>query len=173
MQPLASGINDWQRNLEKLGITLKARLVDFALYRRRLQQYDFDMVAIVDGNFTLPQGSEMAALFGSKSADDPGNSNYRGVKSRAADALIEAMNRASTMQELRDAARALDRVVMWSFWQIPDLYSGVENVSHWDKFGKPQTMAHYFRADTLISGYIEHGPWPLWTWWIKSPKKEA
>jgi len=173
MQPLASGINDWQRNLEKLGITLKARLVDFALYRRRLQQYDFDMVAIVDGNFTLPQGSEMAALFGSKSADDPGNSNYRGVKSRAADALIEAMNRASTMQELRDAARALDRVVMWSFWQIPDLYSGVENVSHWDKFGKPETMAHYFRADTLINGYIEHGPWPLWTWWIKSPKKEA
>ena len=173
MQPLASSINDWQRNLEKLGITLKARLVDFALYRRRLQQYDFDMVAIVDGNFTLPQGSEMAALFGSKSADDPGNSNYRGVKSRAADALIEAMNRASTMQELRDAARALDRVVMWSFWQIPDLYSGVENVSHWDKFGKPETMAHYFRADTLINGYIEHGPWPLWTWWIKSPKKEA
>ena len=173
MQPLASSINDWQRNLEKLGITLKARLVDFALYRRRLQQYDFDMVAIVDGSFTLPQGSEMAALFGSKSADDPGNSNYRGVKSRAADALIEAMNRASTMQELRDAARALDRVVMWSFWQIPDLYSGVENVSHWDKFGKPETMAHYFRADTLINGYIEHGPWPLWTWWIKSPKKEA
>jgi peptide/nickel transport system substrate-binding protein/microcin C transport system substrate-binding protein len=95
------------------------------------------------------------------------------VKSRAADALIEAMNRAATMQDLRDAARALDRVVMWSFWQIPDLYGGVENVSHWDKFGKPQTMAHYFRADTLIGGFIEHGPWPLWTWWIKSPEKKA
>ena len=173
MQPLASPINDWQRNLEKLGITMKARLVDFALYRRRMQQYDFDMVAIVDGSFTLPQGSEMVAIFGSKSADDPGNSNYRGVKSRAADALIEAMNRAATMQELRDAARAFDRVVMWNFWQIPDLYGGVENVSHWDKFGKPKTMAHYFRADTLISGFIEHGPWPLWTWWIKSPEKKA
>ena len=173
MQPLPSAINDWQRNCEKLGIELKDRLVDFALYRRRLQQYDFDMVTIVDGFFTLPQGTELAAIFGSKSADDPGNSNFRGVKSRAADALIETMNRAATMQELRDAARTLDRVVTWNFWQIPDLYSGVENVSHWDKFGKPATMAQYFRADTLISGFIEHGPWPLWTWWDKSRALKA
>jgi ABC-type oligopeptide transport system substrate-binding subunit len=142
--------------------------VDFALYRRRLQEYDFDMVTIAEGSFTLPQGAELAALYGSKSFADPGNSNYRGVNSRAADALIEAMNRAATMPELRDAARAFDRVVTWSFWQIPDLYLGVENVSHWNRFGKPKIMAKYFRADTIISGFIEHGPWPLWTWWDKS-----
>lgn len=168
MQPQASSVVDWQRNLQKLGITMKVRLVDFALYRRRLEQYDFDMVAIVDGNFTLPQATELAATFGSKSFAETGNSNYRGVKSRVADALIEAMNRASTMQELRDAARAFDRVVTWNFWQIPDLYLGVENVSHWNKFGKPAVPARYFRADTMISGFIEHGPWPLWTWWDKS-----
>jgi peptide/nickel transport system substrate-binding protein/microcin C transport system substrate-binding protein len=158
-------INAWQRNLEKLGIELKERLVDYALFRRRLEQYDFDMVTIVEGRFTLPQAAELAAFFGSKSAEEQGNNNTRGVKSRVADALIEAMNRADTMQELRDAARALDRVVMWNFWQIPDLYLGAENVSHWDKFGKPATMAQYFAADTLVSGFIEHGPWPLWTWW--------
>jgi peptide/nickel transport system substrate-binding protein/microcin C transport system substrate-binding protein len=168
MQPQASAINDWQRNLQKLGIKLTDRLVDFALYRRRLQEYDFDMVTIAEGSFTLPQGAELAALYGSKSFADPGNSNYRGVNSRAADALIEAMNRAATMPELRDAARAFDRVVTWSFWQIPDLYLGVENVSHWNRFGKPKIMAKYFRADTIISGFIEHGPWPLWTWWDKS-----
>jgi microcin C transport system substrate-binding protein len=167
MQPLASSVVDWQRNLQKLGITMKVRLVDFALYTRRLEQYDFDMVAIVDGNFTLPQAAELSAIFGSKSFAEPGNNNLRGVSSRAADALIEAINRASTMQELRDAARAFDRVVTWSFWQIPDLYSGVENVSHWNKFGKPAVMARYFRADTVIYGFIEHGPWPLWTWWMK------
>ena len=167
MQPQASSVVDWQRNLQKLGITMKVRLVDFALYRRRLQQYDYDMVAIVDGSFTLPQAAELSALFGSKSFAEQGNGNYRGVNSRAADALIEAMNRANTMQELRDAARAFDRVVTWSFWQIPDLYSGVENVSHWNKFGKPAVIARYFRADTLSGGFIEHGPWPLWTWWMK------
>ncbi len=167
MQPQASSVVDWQRNLQKLGITMKVRLVDFALYTRRLVQYDFDMVAIVDGNFTLPQAAELSAIFGSKSSAEPGNNNLRGVNSRAADTLIEAINRASTMQELRDAARAFDRLVTWSFWQVPDLYSGVENVSHWNKFGKPTVMARYFRADTLIYGFIEHGPWPLWTWWMK------
>ena len=167
MQPQAASNVDWQRNLKKLGITLKDRIVDFALFRRRLQQYDFDMVTIAEGPFTLPEGSTMSAIYGSKSFADPGNSNFRGVNSPVADALIEALNRASTMQELRDAARAFDRVVTWNFWQIPDLYSGVENVSHWDKFGKPKVMAKYFRADTLISGFIEHAPWPLWTWWMK------
>ncbi len=168
MMPLVQSINDWQRNLEKLGIRMKDRLVDFALYSRRLRQYDFDMVGIVEGTFTLPQAADMLAAFGSKSADEQGNSNYRGVKSRAADALIEAMARAGTLEQLRDAARAFDRVVMWSFWQIPDLYGSDEKVSHWNKFGKPAVSADYFRADTLISGFVEFGPWPLWCWWDKS-----
>ena len=173
MQPQASSNVDWQRNLQKLGIRLIDRVVDFALYRRRLQQYDFDMVTIAEGPFTLPEASTLSGLYGRKSFGEQGNSNFRGVNSRVADALIEAINRATTMQELRDAARAFDRVVTWSFWQIPDLYSGVENVSHWNKFGKPAVMARYFRADTLISGFVEHGPWPLWTWWDKSLDKKA
>jgi microcin C transport system substrate-binding protein len=173
MQPRASAINDWQSNLNKLGIKMKDRLVDFALYRRRLQQYDFDMVTIVEGRFTLPQASDVITTYGSKSADEPGNNNFRGVKSRAADALIAAMGRANTLAELRDASRALDRVVMWNFWQIPDLYSGREPISMWTKFGRPKVMAHYFQADTLISGFTEHAPWPLWTWWDKSLEKKA
>ena len=147
--------------------------MDFALYRRRLEQYDFDMVTIAEGPFTLPEGATLSALYGSKSFAEPGNSNYRGVNSRVADVLIEAINRAETLQALRDAARAFDRVVMWSFWQIPDLYTDVEKVSHWNKFGKPHVMAKYFRADTLISGFVEHAPWPLWTWWDKSLDKKA
>ncbi|MBI5718311.1 MAG: ABC transporter substrate-binding protein [Burkholderiales bacterium] len=165
MQPLASSVVDWQRNLKKLGIEMRVRLVDFALYRRRLQQYDFDTAALVEGRFTLPQGAELAASYGSKSADDPGNNNFRGVKSRAVDALIEAMNRADSLPALRDAARALDRVIMWNFWQIPDLWQAQEPISYWNKFGSPKVTAHYYQADTLISGFIEHGPWPLWTWW--------
>ena len=173
MQPLPSAINDWQSNLNKLGVKMNDRLVDFALFSRRLRQYDFDMVTIVEGRFTLPQGAEVGSSYGSKSADEPGNNNYRGVKSRAADAMIEAMNRANTMAELRDASRAMDRIVMWNFWQIPDLYSGREPISMWTKFGRPKVMAHYFQADTLISGFIEHAPWPLWTWWDKSLEKRA
>ena len=168
LMPLVQPINDWQRNLAKLGIRLNDRLVDFALYSRRMRQYDFDMAGIVEGSFTLPQASDMLAAFGSKSADEPGNGNYRGVKSRAADALIDAMARANTLQELRDAARAFDRVVMWNFWQIPDLYTAEEKISHWNKFGKPAVSAHYFQADELRAGFVAFAPWPLWTWWDKS-----
>jgi len=167
MQPQASSNVDWQRNLRKLGINLKDRIVDFALYRRRLQQYDYDMCTIAEGEFTLPEASTLSGLYGSKSFAEQGNNNFRGVNSKVADALIQAIDRAGTLQELRDAARAFDRVATWSFWQIPDLYAGVENVSHWNKFGKPKVMAKYFRADTLISGFVEHAPWPLWTWWMK------
>jgi len=90
------------------------------------------------------------------------------VKSRAADALIDAMNKADSIASLRDAARALDRVATWSFWQIPDLYSGVENISHWTKFGIPKVLPKYFRADDMQTLFAGFGPWPLWTWWDKS-----
>ncbi len=156
---------DWVQNCKKLGIELKQRAVDYALFSRRLRQYDFDMVTIAEGAFTLPDAAELTASCGSKAADEEGNSNFRNIKSRAVDALLQVMANAATLEQLRDAARALDRVVTWNFWQIPDLYQSVEQVSHWNRFGKPAKAADYFRADTLISGFTEHGPWPLWTWW--------
>lgn len=167
LTPRDGGLDDWQRNLDKLGVKLEDRVVDFALYRRRLENYDFDMVTIVEGDFTLPSASDMATLYGSKAADEKGNNNFRGVKSRAADALIEAMARARSLQDLTDASRAFDRVVMWNFWQVPDLFANTENVSYWNRFGIPRVQAKYFAADTLISGFTEFAPWPLWTWWAK------
>jgi peptide/nickel transport system substrate-binding protein/microcin C transport system substrate-binding protein len=168
LTPRESGIEDWQRNLKKLGATLKERVVDFALYRRRLEKYDYDMIVIVEPDFTLPSAADLQAAYGSKSAGEEGNNNFRGVKSRAADALIEAIARAGTMEQLRDAARAFDRVAMWSFWQVPELYLNTENISVWNKFGMPKVQARYFAADFIISGFQEHGPWPLWCWWDKS-----
>ena len=103
----AGRMTDWQANLEKLGITLKERNVDFALYRRRLEEYDFDVITIAGGDFTLPDATGLLTAFGSKSADEKGNNNFRGVKSAAADHLIKLMAEAKTLEELRDAARAL------------------------------------------------------------------
>ena len=161
LTPREGGLADWIQRLEKLGITLKERVVDFALYRRRLEAYDFDMITIVEGEFTLPNPTSLATLYGSKSADEPGNNNFRGVKSRAVDHIIAVMGKATTMGELRDAARALDRIVMWSFWQVPDLYLSTENASYWARFGIPAVQPKHFSIDTDLG----HGPWPLWTWW--------
>jgi peptide/nickel transport system substrate-binding protein/microcin C transport system substrate-binding protein len=162
---------DFQRNLEKLGIAMKERIVDFALYRRRLEQYDFDLIVIVEGDFTLPSAADLSASYGSKSADEPGNGNYRGIKSRAVDRLIEAIGSATTMDELRTTARALDRVVMWNFWQIPQVNLSDEQVSYWNRFGIPAVSAKYFVADSYPSS--SSAPWPLWTWWSKDTKDVA
>lgn len=169
LEPNQTGrVIDWQRNLERLGITMKERLVDYSLYRRRLEMFDFDVVTIVNQDFTLPRASDMANLFGARAADLQGSNNWRGVKSPAMDRLIQAMEDAGTFDELRDASRALDRVAMWSFWQSPQVYSNTEQVSYWNRFGIPKTVPHHFRADLLIYGYTEYAPWPLWTWWDKS-----
>jgi peptide/nickel transport system substrate-binding protein/microcin C transport system substrate-binding protein len=166
LNPGEGGRNtEWEANLEKLGITMKERNVDFALYRRRLEQYDFDMVTIVGGDFTLPDATGLTTTFGSKSADEPGNNNLRGVKSAAADALLKAMSEAKTLDELRDAARAFDRVVMWSYWQVPDLFAADERSSYWNRFGMPKNRPKFFTIDTG-SGFFA---WPLETWWISDP----
>jgi peptide/nickel transport system substrate-binding protein/microcin C transport system substrate-binding protein len=173
LSPREGGMPDWQALLKKLGITMKERVVDFALYRTRLQKYDYDMVAIAGGDFTLPDASALAAILGSKSADEEGNNNFRGVRSPAVDALIAAIGRAETMGELRDASRALDRVVTWSFFQIPDLYNNLENASFWNRFGIPAVQAKFFNIDTYFSALNEFGPWPLWTWWLKELEGKA
>jgi microcin C transport system substrate-binding protein len=166
LEPGSAGrMIDFQRNLEKLGIAMKERIVDFALYRRRLEQYDFDLIVIVEGDFTVPSAADLTSSYGSKSADEPGNNNFRGVKSPAVDKLLEAMGSATTLNELRTASRALDRVVMWNFWQIPQVYVSEEQISYWNRFGIPTVQAQYFGADSYPSA--SSAPWPLWTWWMK------
>ena len=171
MKPGEGGNNmpEWRTNLEKLGGTLKFREVDYALYRRRLQEYDFDMVSIALPRFTLPRVAELASQYSSKSADEKGNNNFRGVKSAAVDSLLLTMANAATLEDLRTAAQALDRVVMWNFWQVPDLFISNERVSYWDKFGLPAVRPQYY---TIQSPNDEQPAWPITTWWIKDAAQQ-
>ena len=163
-------MNPWRRNLEKLGIKMPDRKVDYALFNRRLTEFDFDMVTIVEPPFTLPEVANYVGLYGSQAADEKGSNNFRGVKSKAADHALAAMSAATTMEEFRDACRALDRIVTWNYWQVPELYSNFEDASYWNKFGMPAVQARYFQID----GPPTNTPllaWPLVTWWIKDPAK--
>ena len=167
-----SRLKAWAHNLDKLGITLNVRNVDFALYSRRLEEYDFDVITIAGTSFGLPSPADYVSIYGSKSADEKGNNNFRGVKSAAVDRLIQAMDQAKTMEELRDATRALDRVIMWSYWQIPELYADIEPMSYWDKFGMPARRPLFFTADLPPDDDWQLA-WPLVTWWIKDPALRA
>ena len=154
----------WRKNLEKLGVVMKLRRVDFALYRKRLEVYDYDFVAIASGSFTLPSPIDYIDVLGSKAADEPGGNNFRGVKSPVVDALVEAMNRAKTLDALRDACRALDRVVMHEHWQVPDLYSSSYRASYWNRFERPKKMPLYYTVDSALQPLPA---WPITTWWPK------
>ncbi|RZS58118.1 extracellular solute-binding protein [Sphaerotilus mobilis] len=165
LEPSQPGRNtDFQHNLSKLGIEFKERVVDFALYRRRLETYDYDLITIVEGDFTLPSATDLKAGFGSATVDEPGGNNFRGVKSPAVDALIQAIADAKDIAQLRTAARALDRIVMWNHWQIPELYLSKERVSYWNRFGKPAVQPGYISIDG-------GEPWPLWTWWVEREQR--
>jgi peptide/nickel transport system substrate-binding protein/microcin C transport system substrate-binding protein len=157
---------EWGRNLEKLGVRLSIRKVDYALYSRRLQEYDLDMTTIVEGHYTLPNVSDYMRLYSSKSADEKGNDNYRGVKSKAVDHVLDAMGRAETMQQLRDACRALDRIVMWNHWQVPQLYAANLTLSYWSKFGLPARRPRFFTV-SVTQDLEPQLAWPELTWWAK------
>ena len=127
------------------------------------------MITIVEGDFTLPdRRPSLSTLYGSKSADEKGNNNFRGVKSRRSTICSRLMAEARTLDELRDAARALDRVVMWSHWQVPDLYASDEKSSYWNKFGMPARRPKYFTIESALSAFPA---WPLGTWWMIDPGK--
>ncbi len=159
----------FERNLAKIGIRLKSRLVDFALFRKRMETFDFDMVMIKIGDFTLPEPADFKSQYGSENADTQGADNYRGVKSRAVDHLIAKMEQAKTMDELRDAARALDRVIIFEYWQVPDLYGASNRVSRWDKFGIPKVVPKYYSIATP-SDWLQ---WAVTAWWAKGADKSA
>ena len=154
----------WQRNLAKLGIAMRARNVDFALYRKRLEAFDYDAITIRTPDFALPSAIDYVESLGSKTADVTGSNNFRGLKDQAVDAMLAAMAAAKTYDDLRDACRALDRLVMHGHYQVPQLYSPGYAVSYWNKFGIPATMPLYYTID-------ENADWPVWAvqgWWSKN-----
>ncbi len=157
----------YQRNLGMLGIKLDLRLVDFALYRKRVEEFDFDLINIKSGDWALPNAADLKAAFGSAAADEPASANYGGIKNKVIDFLIDKMDKATTMEELRTATRALDRVFMHEHYVVPDLYGATNRVSRWDKLGIPKVVPRYYTIATP-SDYLQ---WAVTTWWDKALDK--
>ncbi|HSN45179.1 MAG TPA: extracellular solute-binding protein [Casimicrobiaceae bacterium] len=154
----------FQRNLALLGIKLNVRVVDFALYRKRLETFDFDMINLKSGDWALPNAADLKAALGSAAADEQASANYAGIRNKAIDALVERMDKAKTMDELRTATRSLDRVFMHEHYVVPDLMGASNRVSRWDKFGIPKVVPKYYTIATP-SDYLQ---WAVTAWWDKA-----
>ncbi|SDG90857.1 microcin C transport system substrate-binding protein [Paraburkholderia phenazinium] len=139
----------YQRNLAKLGITLNYRTTDFAVYQKRLDAFEFDATIIKFPDEQVP-GTDQLEQFGSKSADVPGSSNMGGIKSPAIDAILRALVQAQTLEQLTDASRALDRVLMHGYYVIPQWYSSVWRVAFRRGMAWPRTLPLYYSPNDWI-----------------------
>lgn len=140
------------RNLARLGIDASVRTVDTAQYKNRLDHYDFDMLVQVWGESQSP-GNEQLGYWGSEAAGEPGGQNVVGIKNPAVDTLIQEVIAAPDREALVARTRALDRVLLWNHYVIPQWHLGRDRLVWWDKFGMP---------DKIPASGVQ-----LMTWWVK------
>jgi len=132
----------YKPSLQRIGMTVNVRTVDTAQYENRLRQWDFDIV-IANWFESLSPGNEQRGFWGSQAADQPGSRNLVGIKNPAVDALIDRVIFAKDRAELVAATRALDRVLSWNFYVVPQFTSGKMFTARWDRFGRPDKMPEY------------------------------
>jgi microcin C transport system substrate-binding protein len=143
----------YKPSLERLGISVSVRTVDEAQYENRLRSWDFDVVTYAWGEAGLP-GSELRDYWGSEAAAQPGSRNVIGIENPAVDALIRLVLLAKHYDNLVAAVRALDRVLLWNHYVVPQWSYNKLRVARWDRFSHPDPLPKYG-----ISGFPS-----LW-WW--------
>jgi microcin C transport system substrate-binding protein len=135
----------YKPGLERLGIDASVRTVDDAQYENRLRQFDFDVITYSWGE-SLSPGNEQRGFWGSQAADQPGSRNIGGIKNPAVDMLIDRVIFATTREELVAATKALDRVLLWNHYLVPQWTYGKVRTARWNRFGRPSTMPKYGAA---------------------------
>jgi len=142
----------FKRNLAELGIDLQIRRVDVSQYINRLRSRDFDMVPATWGQSNSP-GNEQMEFWHSRSADSPGSRNFIGLRDPAIDTLVEGLIRADSRKSLILHCRALDRVLQWGNYVVPNYYVDTWRVAYWTRLAHPETTSLY--------------DFGMMTWWQK------
>jgi microcin C transport system substrate-binding protein len=136
----------YRPSLERLGMSVSVRTVDEVQYQNRLRQWDYDMI-IASWGESLSPGNEQRIYWGSQAADTPGTRNLIGIKNEAVDALIDRIVFAKDRAELVAAAKALDRVLLWNFYVVPQWTYDKVRTARWDRFGRPEKLPRYNEPD--------------------------
>lgn len=146
----------YKPSLERLGVTVSIRVVDDAQYQNRIRAFDFDIITDLWGQ-SLSPGNEQRDYWGSQAANEQGSHNTIGIKNPAVDELIEKVIYAKDRPSLIAATRALDRVLLWNFYVVPQFTYGFMRYARWDRFGH-----------ALLPKYARSGLPALW--WYDADK---
>lgn len=145
-------------NLRKIGIDATLRIVDTSQYIQRFQAFEFDAVTAGFPQSESP-GNEQRDYWSSQAADTPGSRNVPGIRDEVVDALINRVIFATDREDLVAATRALDRVLLWNYYTIPQYYQPTMRYAYWNKFGIPAEQPRYVGIDTM-------------SWWVL-PENES
>jgi len=143
-------------NLNSIGIDARLRTVDRAQYKQRLDQFDFDMISMTLGQ-TLSPGLEQWQYFHSSQVNVKGSKNYAGIANPVVDHLLEQLLAARTRDEQVAAGKALDRVLLWQHYSIPNWYLNYHRLAYRNRLAFVTTPPY-----TL----------GLSAWWLKSSEKD-
>jgi microcin C transport system substrate-binding protein len=150
-------IAPYLQNLQRLGIKGTIRVLDAAQYQQHLDNYQYDMIIGTFGQ-SLSPGNEQRGYWHSTQADVPGGNNILGVKNPAVDALVERIIAAPDRDSLVVAVKALDRVLFWNYYVVPQWHTNSYRIAYWDKFQRPNIRPRF------SLGFPD-------TWWAKEDKK--
>lgn len=148
----------FKRNLNRLGIDVSVRLVDSAQYINRLRSFDFDMIVGGWGQSESP-GNEQRDYWTTRAAETEGSRNFAGIEDPVIDELVEQIISAPDRESLVARTRALDRVLLWGHYVIPNWHIRIDRIAYWDKFGRPTYIP---RRGTSIN-----------YWWVDPSKARA
>ncbi len=140
----------YARDLKRLGIDAKVRVVDSTQYQSRLKTYDYDMIQ-THWSSSLSPGNEQLFRWSSQMVEREGSFNFAGVANPAVDAMIEALLAADSREDFVSAVRALDRVLLSGHYVVPLFHVEAQWVAHWERLRMPDR--------TPLFGY------QLDTWW--------
>ena len=132
----------YKPSLERMGVTVSVRTVDEAQYINRLRSWDFDVITAVWAE-SLSPGNEQRGYWGSQAADQSGSRNLIGIKDAAIDALIDRLIFAADRAELVAATKALDRVLLWHHFVVPQWTYPFQRTARWDRYGHPEKLPSY------------------------------
>jgi microcin C transport system substrate-binding protein len=144
-------VTPFAKNLEKLGIQVQYKVIDFALLQKRMDVFDFDIVSNRTVGSEAP-GTELLERYGSRSADVEGSGNVIGLKDSAVDSLLDKVVSATSRPELVTSLRALDRVLRHGHYVVPHWYGAVHRVSWRAKaFARPADLPRFYQPEKLVT----------------------
>jgi len=146
------------KNLMKLGIQVEYRIVDPALYKQRVETFNYDMIVASFPQSQMP-GNEQLGFWHSSSSKQNGSRNYIGLENPAIDNLVDKVIQASNHSDMKTAIHALDRVLLHGEYIVPNWFIDAHRVVYRNKFEQPEKLPLYYPNGESVL---------LATWWMKN-----